>query len=339
MQNKLSLTIRTLKSRINFKKLAPYTPVAVIVFGFAIIGLILTISSQAATYSAPKEAEVGTLAGASATTADAKASSGNYVKFGGSATPPPTTPPPTTPPPTTPPPTTPPPAALVPTGVAGNWALTFNDEFDGTAIDKTKWTTETSSGNNSDETACFDPSTLSVAGGYLNMQLLAKSCQGKQNMGGQMYTAFKQAYGFFEARMNLPGDGSRTYNFPAFWIVPYGGGAPCWPTGGELDIMETIGGGAKTSYGYGGSCDNVTNGWSQFDGGGGYWGGWHTFAADWQPGSMTVYYDGKKVGTHNDSGVKGAMNIILDNTSRPMGGATKTGTQVQVDYVRAWKKQ
>ncbi len=227
-----------------------------------------------------------------------------------------------------------------PTGVSGNWTMTFNDEFDGTEVDSAKWTKETSGGNNPDETACFDPSTLTVSGGSLDMALKGQSCQGKENMGGQMHTSsFKQVYGFYEARMNLPGSNGSTYNFPAFWIVPYSDGAPCWPTGGELDVMETIGGGAKASYGQGSSCDNVSNGWPHADPGGGDWTGWHTFAVDWEADSFTIYYDGKQVGEPIPSqGVKDPMNIILDNTSRPMGGQTVTETSVKVDYVRAWKK-
>lgn len=229
-----------------------------------------------------------------------------------------------------------------PTGsVPGNWKLTFNDDFDGSALDSSQWGTDNQPGNNPDETACFSPSAVSVASGALNISLTNQSCQGKQNTGGQVYTkTFRQTYGYFEAKMNLPGKNGKTYNFPAFWILPYKNGAVCWPTGGEFDIMETIGGGASAHYGYGSSCDNVSNNWPAADPGGGDWTGWHTFAVDWEPGSFTVYYDGKKVGNAiNDLGVKQPMNIVLDNVSRPMGGQTVTGTKIQVDYVRAWTKQ
>ncbi len=107
----------------NKKQLKRYISTAAIVFGFAVVGVVLTVLSHAATYTAPAEAESGTLAGAATIASDAtgKASGSSYVKFGSSATPPPPppTPPPTPtppPPPPPPPPPTPPPSSTLPAG-------------------------------------------------------------------------------------------------------------------------------------------------------------------------------------------------------------------------------
>ena len=290
---------------------------------FSVAGILFITLSRAAV-SAPVvlEAESGAVAGSAKTVDDPAASGQRAVSFGtggGGGT-----------------------TDNKPNGnITGNWKQTFNDDFNGTTLNSTVWGVDDQGGNNEDETACFSPEAVSVSGGNLEISLTNKPCHGKANMGGQIYTKqFKQSYGFFEARINLPGRNGRTYNFPAFWILPYRGDAVCWPTGGEFDIMETIGGGASAHYGYGRSCDNVSNGWPGADPGGGDWTGWHTFAVDWQPGNFTVYYDGKKVGSPiNDQGVTNPMNVVIDNVSRPMGGETVTGTKIQVDYVRVWQKQ
>ena len=45
--------------------------------------------------------------------------------------------------------------------------------------------------------------------------------------------------------------------------------------------------------------------------------GWHTFASDWRPGSVTYYYDGRRVGIVS-AGVTGQpMYVLIDNSVRP----------------------
>lgn len=300
---------------------ARYFRVEAVAVVVGIIGVAMLTLSRAATGRVVIEAEDGTIAGNAVSSASTGASQDKAVKFGASVTPPPASDP-------------------KPIGVSGTWKLTYSDEFDGTSLDTSKWLVDDQGGNNDDETACFSPEAVSVSDGNLNISLTNKSCHGKENMGGQVHTNFRQAYGFFEARMNIPGSNGSTYNFPAFWLNPTSGAnTPCWPTGGEIDIMETISGGASAHYGYGDSCDNVTNNWPGADPGGGDWSGWHTFAVDWEPGKLTFYYDGKSIGSINSNVKDTPMNVLVDNVSRPMGGKTVTGVTLKTDYVRVWSKQ
>ncbi len=69
-----------------------------------------------------------------------------------------------------------------------------------------------------------------------------------------------------------------------------------------------------------------------------YAGGWHTFAADWAPGSVTYYYDGIRL-WRDVSGITSApMYLILDLavSSTVTPPATVPAT-MRVDYVRVWK--
>jgi len=78
-----------LAKRVNKNQAIAMSAVAI----FAIFGVIMIVQSQAATYSKAQEAESGNAAGNYSEVADAGASGGKYIKFGGGGG---TTPPPST---------------------------------------------------------------------------------------------------------------------------------------------------------------------------------------------------------------------------------------------------
>ena len=106
-------------------------------------------------------------------------------------------------------------------------------------------------------------------------------------------------YGLFEAKVKVPqGQGF----LPAFWMMPadenlYGQ----WPRCGELDIMEVMGQKTDTSYGtihYGnphsesqGTCTLKQGSFSEE---------YHIFSAEWEPGRISWYVDGRLIHTEND---------------------------------------
>ena len=67
-------------------------------------------------------------------------------------------------------------------------------------------------------------------------------------------------------------------------------------------------------------------------------GAWHTFGADWEPGSVTWYYDGHQVGTVTQGITSSPMYLLatmdLDNT---YGGAIQTPATMRIDYIRVWQ--
>jgi hypothetical protein len=228
------------------------------------------------------------------------------------------------------------PATPRPTGVAGNWNLTFDDEFNGSSLNASNWspswfgTTDPVGG--SDESAGYC-NTPTVSGGYLNMPLTTTPCSTPAdgtmpNSGSivvsdpnQVSPGFQQAYGFFEARIYVPGNSSGIYDWPAFWTD-----GQSWPTDGEMDVLEGLSGQACFHFhdpsGGPGNCVSTDMT------------GWHTFGADWQPGSVTYYYDGQAVGTISTGITSAPMYLILTNTVA--SGQTATTDNMQVHYVRVW---
>ncbi|MCU1490376.1 MAG: hypothetical protein JWM85_1781, partial [Acidimicrobiaceae bacterium] len=65
---------------------------------------------------------------------------------------------------------------------------------------------------------------------------------------------------------------------------------------------------------------------------------WHTYGADWEPGSVTYYYDGAPVGRVT-SGITSSpmyliLNLAIDNQ---FGGRKLAPADMLVDYVRVWQ--
>ncbi|HEX7459505.1 MAG TPA: glycoside hydrolase family 16 protein, partial [Acidimicrobiales bacterium] len=203
-------------------------------------------------------------------------------------------------------------------------------------LDTSQWSTGwfgsgITTGASSSEQQCYDPSQVSVTGGVLNLSAVARAvtCGGTVHpyASGMVTTdgKFSFTYGYMEARIWMPGNGSIA-DWPAFWADGQN-----WPTNGEIDTVEGLGGQACAHFhnpaGGPGACAA-----------GNYSGGWHTFAADWEPGSVTFYYDGTQI-WNDTSGITSApMYLILNLALSPAITSPNTApATTQVDYVRVWQ--
>jgi beta-glucanase (GH16 family) len=114
-------------------------------------------------------------------------------------------------------------------------------------------------------------------------------------------------------------------------------GAP-WPQCGEIDMFEGLNGYAGWHFDHADSSGN-----SVWQGGvqtGSDFTGWHVYGVDWQPNSITYYYDGVKVGTITSGVTNQPMRLVIDNTTSPVGnqsGPIVVPATLKVDYVRAWQ--
>jgi Glycosyl hydrolases family 16 len=223
-----------------------------------------------------------------------------------------------------------------PVGVPGSWRVIFDDEFSATSLDTSKWSTGwfgsgITQAVNSYETDCYDPNQVTQSGGELDLTLIAKSetCAGTtQPYASGIVTTngkFQFTYGFYEARVWLAAANSgQIANWPAIWAD-----GQAWPTDGELDVFEGLSGQACWHFhnpsGGPGGCTA-----------GSFTGAWHTFAADWEPGTVTYYYDGHATGTVNTGTISAPMYLILNNATST-ASPTTTPAAMRIDYVRVWQ--
>ena len=141
-------------------------------------------------------------------------------------------------------------AATYATPPGSGWVMTFDDEFNGTTIDTTKWATTLSNGGRSEGGTSWwvDGSTYHV----VSNGTLKLVCTNSQSQTGYPYSCgmisghngFNQMYGYFEASIKLPkGQGM----WPAFWLMPKSSNNSwVWPP--EIDIMENLGDNTNTIY-------------------------------------------------------------------------------------------
>jgi hypothetical protein len=236
-----------------------------------------------------------------------------------------TAPAPTSPAPTSGSGTTAPPSGTpVPSGVAGNWSLKFDDEFDGTSLDTSKWTNSWFNGGSMNGTST-SPSNVSVADGAVSLQL-SNSSTGALIHTNNVYRL--PVGGVAEARILFPGNGSQVYNWSAWWA----NSTDNWPAAGEHDIAEVLGGSLTVNY-------HSPSGSHNEGAPSGYWGGaYHTYTLHRKSGSVDVYWDGKLVKSYSTDD-NGAPEDLVLNVGNGQGSPTMTGAAgaIKVDYVRAWQ--
>lgn len=139
------------------------------------------------------------------------------------------------------------------------WKRVWSDEFDGTAIDKTKWDFDIGNGFynydagqwiggwGNDELQYYtrESDNVFVKDGILHIRALKESLHGCGYTSARLKSRkrdgsklFCQKYGRFEFRAKLPiGKGV----WPALWMLPQEEKYGTWPASGEIDIMEARG--------------------------------------------------------------------------------------------------
>jgi hypothetical protein len=192
----------------------------------------------------------------------------------------------------------------------GTWTCTFDEEFDGTQLDLTKWKPMTTYGSNlsSGGQDCLinDPDNISIGGGELTLTTRLEDAPFRcdvvpgfsyqtQRSSGMVTThggLFQQAYGRWEIRARITNN-SQPGTQSALWLWPvddtkYGPR----PASGEIDIAEFYGQYpdlAVPYVHYNNTTDKgVTNTRcrvvdpTQF----------HDYTLEWTPESIKVSYDG-----------------------------------------------
>ncbi|MDX1501527.1 MAG: family 16 glycosylhydrolase [Thermoanaerobaculia bacterium] len=180
--------------------------------------------------------------------------------------------------------------------------LVWADEFDGAAVDTSKWSFQTGDGcsegicgwgNNEEQSYQVD--NASVSAGTLQIEAREQRIRNKKYTSARIRTLNQGdwTYGRFEARIRMTvGQGI----WPAFWMLPtdevYGG----WPRSGEIDIMENIGSEPSTVHGtihFGDASTAVSTGAGyELAGGERFTDGFHEFAIEREPGVIRWMVDG-----------------------------------------------
>lgn len=239
--------------------------------------------------------------------------------------------------------TTPPPAG---------WTLAWADEFNGNALDTSKWNIEVNGnggGNNELQYYTARPENIRVTGGELVIEARKEVYLGKQYTSGRITTQNKASwqYGRMEARMKIP-TGKGTW--PAFWMLGNAISTAGWPASGEIDVMEHVNSEAfvhgtihwldhNNAYAnYGGPSGNLD--FAQY----------HVYAVEWDNAAIRWYVDGSKFHEVNiTGGVNGTSEFhapffLLFNLA--IGGnwpgspdaSTVFPNRMQVDYVRVYRR-
>ena len=231
----------------------------------------------------------------------------------------------------------------MPTGVPGDWTLKFDDEFNGTGLDTANWSTGWFGSGitppvNSQEEDCYDPAQVAESDGALDLTLIQKSedcgISDPQYTTGLVSTKgkFSFTYGFIEARVwlpSVPGNPGEAADWPGVWLDGQN-----WPEDGEIDIAEGLGG--RVCAHFHGPADPQGIGAGNGTGcpGGTYTDGWHTFAANWEPGIITYYYDGVDIGSVTSGVTSAPMFVVLDYAA---GHPFQAPATMKIDYVRVWQ--
>jgi beta-glucanase (GH16 family) len=247
------------------------------------------------------------------------------------------------------------------------WQCSFDDEFNGTSLDTSKWmvqTTAASGFHSGPECFVNTPNNISESGGNLNLTVRKEAskftCQSSSGSYSTQYTSgmvmtyglFSQAYGRFEVRAKLPAAKVKGLQ-ESFWLWPdnpykYG---VAWPSSGEIDIAEIYSKYPDRAIPYvhyvsDGVDPNVTNNYCLIDDITKY----HTYTAEWTPTAITITYDGQTclVDSWNPKGLTKPAPFdspfmvaltqalgIGDNAFNAL--TTPLPATTSVDYVRVWK--
>ena len=179
-----------------------------------------------------------------------------------------------------------------------NYTLVWNDEFDGNAL-SSDWTHEIGTGNSgwgNNELQYYLAQNTEVSDGYLKITAKRQEFGGRNYTSSRLITEGKQSFykGRIDIRAALPyGKGI----WPALWMLGDNFRTVGWPSCGEIDIMEMVGGeGAndRTVHGtihWSNSGNHANYGGSTSLSGGKLADEWHVFSIIWDENEIRWLMD------------------------------------------------
>jgi len=196
-----------------------------------------------------------------------------------------------------------------------DWVLVWNDEFEGTAVDASKWDYDIGNGffdykshtwiegwgNEELQYYTREADNVSVKDSLLTIRAVKEALHGCGYTSARLKTRkrdgtvlFAKTYGRFEIRAKVPwGKGL----WPALWMLPqtdvYGG----WAASGEIDLMEIVGEKPhevlnSIHFGSPGLPSRALITHVHPLPGGSTVADWHVYACEWEPGEIRFYVDG-----------------------------------------------
>ena len=246
-------------------------------------------------------------------------------------------------------------------GTPGDWNLVWSDEFNGNALDLSKWEFEVDArGGGNKELQYYVTNNVRVSDGFLTIEARKEHYTGPE--GTREYTSSRirtkgkgdWLQGRFDIRARLPqGKGM----WPAIWMLPtdsrYGG----WPRSGEIDIMELLGHQPRrihaTLHYVDLSGHHASSGKDFVLPEGSFADDFYVFRLDWGPTGMRWYVDGKSChsatkwssGTNSfpapfDEKFHLILNVAVGGRWPGNPDATTQFPQAMVvDYVRVYQRK
>ena len=249
------------------------------------------------------------------------------------------------------------PSVALPVGTAPSkhWALRLDEEFNGSTLDSSRWATcywwssDGCTNGSSGELEWYQSANVRTVNGHLELEARDEPVTGDDGKGHE-YTSgmvsgasparnlFSFKYGYVVARAWVPrGPGL----WAAFWMLP-----ATHRSLPELDIFETVGERPDTAdaHVHWSSSDNemqLGRGLARP----GLTSGWHTYAVDWEPDSVTWYIDGiKRWSVTKPEAVPSEPMYLLANLA--VGGdytthpdeTTPFPSSLKIDFIRVWRR-
>lgn len=243
------------------------------------------------------------------------------------------------------------------------WRLVWNDDFEGTRLDPTKWEPEVNGwGGGNEELQYYTdrPENIELSGGRLRIVARREAFTGPE--GSRAFTSARLrtkgraawTYGRFEVRARVPcGQGI----WPAVWLLPehnrYGG----WAASGEIDLLETVGNRPNEVFGtlhYGGSWPkNVHSGKTYVLPAGRVDDGFRVYALEWTAGEFRWFVDGVCYQTQTEWGTDTApypapfdqsfhliLNVAVGGRLPGNPDATTAFPAVlEIDWIRVFERE
>ncbi len=233
-----------------------------------------------------------------------------------------------------------------------NWVLIFIDEFDGTAVDTTKWTVDNCYRGSRPEIGIGSwyrkPQNVQVTGGNLLLKV-TKETNTMMYVGLiKSINKFEPKYGYYEVRIKVADTNAAATS--CFWLqgqnqanVDNSGN-----DGAEIDIFESSWVEDNTNAvihidGYGADKQASSRNYSPT----GIHSGYHTFGMWWTKDFINIYYDGTLKAQYTDTKwIPWVKEYLLLSTGAAFGLSgddffvnKSLGflTQAEIDYVRVWQ--